>query len=67
MIPENHVVQSLIDKVDIDSLREKYKGVGRSSFHPNVMLKIITNGYLSIIYSSQKGSWQLLQTLILCS
>ena len=57
LIPENHVVrlvQNIIDKIDIDSLLEKYKGGGSSSFHPRMMLKIIIYGYLSNIYSSRK-------------
>lgn len=57
LIPENHVVrlvQKIIDKVDIDSLFEKYKGGGSSSFHPRMMLKVIIYGYLSNIYSSRK-------------
>ena len=57
LIPGNHVVRvvrQVIDQLDIDPIIKKYKGGGSSSFHPRMMLKIITFGYLSNIYSSRK-------------
>lgn len=57
LIADNHVVRVLrdvIDNVNIDSIKKKYKGGGASSFHPKMMLKIIVYGYLSNIYSSRK-------------
>ena len=57
LIPNHHVVRivrQVIDQIDIDPIIKKYKGGGTSSFHPRMMLKIITFGYLSNIYSSRK-------------
>jgi len=57
LIPSNHVVRvvgEVIEKLDIDRLIAKYKGGGRSSFHPKLMLKILVYGYISNIYSSRK-------------
>src|SRR5690606_30470033 len=57
LIPSNHVVrvvQNVIDSINIESIKKKYKGGGSSSFHPKMMLKIIVYGYLSNIYSSRK-------------
>ncbi len=57
LIPDNHVVRivrQVIDQLDIDPIIKKYKGGGCSSFHPRLMLKVITFGYLSNIYSSRK-------------
>jgi transposase len=57
LIPENHpvrVINTVIDKLNIEPLLEKYKGGGSSSYHPRMMLKIIIYGYLSNVYSSRK-------------
>lgn len=57
MIPENHpvrVVNQVIDTIDMDSLMKKYKGVGCSSYHPRLMLKVLIYGYLTNTYSSRK-------------
>ena len=57
LIPENHVVRvvrDVIDSINIDPILAKYKYRGASSFHPQMMLKIIVYGYLSNIYSSRK-------------
>lgn len=57
LIPENHVVRivkSVVDQLNIDDLIKKYKGGGRSSYHPKLMLKILIYAYLSNTYSSRK-------------
>lgn len=56
LIADNHVVRDerdVIDRINIDSILQKYKGGGVSSFHPKMMLKIIVYGYLFTIYSSR--------------
>ena len=56
-IEENHpvhVVNDVIDRLDIDCLIARYKGGGTSSYHPRLMLKILVYGYLNNIYSSRK-------------
>lgn len=57
LIPKNHVVRvvrQVIDQIDIDPIITQYKGGGSSSYHPRLLLKVITYGYLSNIYSSRK-------------
>lgn len=57
LIEPNHavrIVREVVDQIHIDSLLEKYKGGGASSFHPRMMLKVIIYGYLCNTYSSRK-------------
>jgi transposase len=57
MIDPNHaviVVNQVIDSLDIDALIRKYKGVGCSSYHPRLMIKILVYGYLTNLYSILK-------------
>jgi transposase len=53
-IPEDHVarvVDEMVEAVPDEQLFSHYKGGGRSSFHPKMMLKIILFGYSQKIYS----------------
>ncbi|HNR65648.1 MAG TPA: IS1182 family transposase [Atribacterota bacterium] len=57
LIPEHHIVKVLneiIERMDIEFLKEKYPGGGRSSYHPEMMLKVLLYGYTQQIYSSRK-------------
>jgi transposase len=57
LIAENHavrVVQKVIDQIDLDCILKKYKGGGTSAYHPRLLLKVLTYGYLSNQYSSRK-------------
>ena len=57
MIAENHpvrVVNSVVDKLDLEVLLSQYKGGGTTSYHPRMLLKLLIFGYLSNIYSSRK-------------
>lgn len=57
LIPKNHpvrVVNLVIDQINLDPLIKKYNGVGCSSYHPRMLLKILVYGYLNNIYSSRK-------------
>lgn len=57
LIAANHpvrVVSEVIDKIDIDIILNKYKGVGTSSYHPRMLLKVLVYGYLNNIYSSRR-------------
>lgn len=57
LIPENHlvrVVNSAIERMDIEPLLEQYKGGGTSSYHPKMMLKVIVYAYIEKIYSSRR-------------
>lgn len=57
LIATNHparVVSEVIDKIDIDVILKKYKGIGTSSYHPRMLLKVLVYGYLNNIYSSRR-------------
>ena len=54
MIPEKHlvrVVNDTVDKMDITSLIETYKGGGSSAFHPLMLIKVLLYAYSMKIYS----------------
>lgn len=57
VIEEKHlvrVVNAAIEKIDLRALLKRYKGGGRSSFHPKMMLKVLVYAYTQKIYSSRK-------------
>src|SRR6187401_561821 len=57
LIRPNHpvrIVSAIIDQVNIDFLLKAYKGGGTSSFHPKLLLKILTYAYVTNVYSSRK-------------
>lgn len=57
LVPKNHpvrIVNMILDQIDLSSLEKGYKGGGTSSYHPNVLLKILIYAYLRNLYSSRK-------------
>ena len=48
------VVNSVIDKLDINGLIDQYKPGGTSSYHPRMLLKVLLYAYMNNIYSSRK-------------
>lgn len=57
LIPENHqvrIVSAIIDRLDISSIEQGYKGGGTSSYNPRMLLKIIVYAYLCNIYSGRQ-------------
>lgn len=57
MVPEGHpvrIVDSIIDKVDIQSILDTYRGGGCSGYHPRMLLKVLIYAYLRNIYSSRQ-------------
>jgi transposase len=63
LIPEHHVarvVDEMVEAVPNEILFSHYKGGGRSSFHPKMMLKIILFGYSQKVYSC-RGIEKLIQ------
>lgn len=57
MIPEKHpvrVVNKVIEKIDIDPLLSQYNHQGTSSYHPKMLLKVLSYAYLKNVYSSRK-------------
>ena len=57
MVPQGHpvrIVDSIIDKVDIQSILDTYRGGGSSGYHPRMLLKVLIYAYLKNIYSSRQ-------------
>jgi transposase len=63
LIPEHHVarvVDEMVEAVPDDVLFSHYKGGGRSSYHPKMMLKVILYAYSQKVYSC-RGIEKLIQ------
>ena len=57
IIPERHIVRTVnkvIETMDIKALIKTYKGGGRSSYDPGMLLKVLVYGYVMKIYSSRR-------------
>ena len=66
LIPESHVVRVIneyIERMDIEPLLERYKGGGRASYHPKMMLKVLIYAYTQKIYSSRKIAKAIRETI----
>jgi transposase len=48
------VVNAAIDQLDLRPLLAQYKGGGTSSYHPQMLLKVLVYAYCSKIYSSRR-------------
>lgn len=48
------VVNRVVDALDLESLLQRYKGGGRSSYHPRMMLKVLIYAYTPRVYSSRQ-------------
>jgi transposase len=59
LIPDSHpvrVVNEVINKLNIEPLLKAYHIKGSSSYHPQLLLKVLVYGYVTNTYSSR--SWQ---------
>jgi transposase len=57
LIPLDHpvrIVNDVINRISITALLSAYKNDGCSSYHPQMLLKILVFGYVSNTYSSRK-------------
>ena len=57
LIEEHHpvrVVNKVIDRINIEPIRKRYKGGGTSSYDPRMLLKVLVYSYIKNIYSSRK-------------
>jgi len=57
LIPKGHPVRTvneIINKLDIEPLLKAYHIKGSSSYHPQLLLKVLVYGYVTNIYSSRK-------------
>ena len=48
------IVSKVIEQIDLQPLLKKYKAGGTSSFHPQMLLKVIVYAYMNNIYSSRR-------------
>ncbi|RZK46514.1 MAG: transposase, partial [Pedobacter sp.] len=48
------IVNDVINRINIQGLLDAYKIKGTSSYHPQMLLKVLVYGYVSNIYSSRK-------------
>lgn len=57
LIPKDHacrVVNDVVNKINLEPLNAAYHVKGSSSYHPQMLLKVLVYGYVSNIYSSRK-------------
>lgn len=57
LIPKDHacrVVNDVINRISLEPLNAAYYTTGSSSYHPQMLLKVLVYGYVSNIYSSRK-------------
>lgn len=57
LIPKNHIsrlINAVVEEIDEKELRNSYKGGGRSSYHPKLMLKIIIYAYTEKVTSGRR-------------
>lgn len=57
LVPAGHpvrVVNEVINKINIEPLISAYQNKGTSSYHPQMLLKVLVYGYVSNVYSSRK-------------
>lgn len=48
------IVNDVINRINIQGLLDAYKIKGTSSYHPQMLLKVLVYGYVSNVYSSRK-------------
>ena len=48
------LVSAVIDNLDISGIRRLYKELGRSPYHPKMLLKVIIYAYMNNIYSCRR-------------
>src|SRR5690606_28004943 len=57
LIPQQHlvrVVNTVVDRMDISAIINKYAGGGTSAYHPRMLLKVLLYGYCMKIYTGRR-------------
>lgn len=57
LIPGQHlvrVVNTVIDRMDITTIINKYEGGGTSAYHPRMLLKVLLYGYCMKVYTGRR-------------
>ena len=57
------IVSSIVDHLDMSSVNILYNGMGRSPYHPRMMLKVIIYAYMNNIYSCRRIEQLLLRDI----
>lgn len=57
------IVSQIVDRIDIEPLLSTYRGGGRSSYHPRMLLKVLIYAYITNVYSSRKIEAELQQNV----
>ena len=58
LIAPNHpvrLVNQVVDNLKLDPILVRYEGGGCPAYHPRLMLKVLVNGYVTNLYSSQEN------------
>ncbi|MGL4368046.1 MAG: IS1182 family transposase [Spirochaetota bacterium] len=56
MVPQNHIVRTVnaaMNGMDLTQMLKAYKGGGTSSYHPQMLLKVLVYAYTQKVYSSR--------------
>ena len=56
-LPQKHLarfVVEMVDQLDLRVLESAYRGVGKSPYHPAVLLALLFYGYATGVFSSRK-------------
>lgn len=59
LVPKSHpvrIVNEVINKVNLGPLNAAYKTTGASSYHPQMLLKVLVYGYVSNVYRAANRS-----------
>ena len=57
LIPQQHlvrVVNTVLERMDISAIINKYEGGGTSAYHPRMLLKVLLYGYCMKIYTGRR-------------
>ncbi len=49
-----HVINDLVDQMDLSALEARYGNMGQPAYHPRLMLKVILYGFTVGVFSSRK-------------
>lgn len=62
LIPDNHLVKiinEVVDKINLDSIIDKYKGGGTTAYNPRMLIKVLVYAYSLGIFSGREIEEQL--------
>ena len=57
------IINSIVDSLDLSSFYDLFSEVGRSAYHPRMMLKVVLYAYMNNTYSCRKMESLLLRDI----